>query len=164
MRDLDALLEMTALKPGQRCVVIGCQDKTLLERLALTGAEIYAVDNNEAVLSKIGELGLPNIKTHYSRLVERIVHLPSNYFNLVIVVYRLETVEQRKAMLTEVNRLLTVGGRAIILTKLRGFFRRKGVKAAELEKLKTSSPFKMLGERRIGGGVVLLMERIRPPA
>lgn len=164
MKDVRVALELATPKAGERCVLIGCQETELMKSLAETGAEIYAVDNDENTLTKIRELGLPNIVPHYSRLVERIVHLPSNYFHIAVVAYRLERVEQRRAMLTEVNRLLTLGGRALILARLRGVFRRGGIRKDELDTLISSSPLKLLEKRKFGNVVALLLERVRPPA
>lgn len=126
--------------------------------------EVVAVDNDWAVLDGVSSgLGLPQVRTHYSRLVERIVHLPSNIYDLVVVVHRLEGVEQRRAMLTEVERLLKVGGRAILAVRLRGLLGRRGMREKELEKLLESSPLKLLSRMKVGRSAVLTLERVRPP-
>ncbi len=137
--------------------------RTLSEKVGGDGL-VYAVDNDENLLQQVKTAGLPNVKVHYSRLVERIVHLPSNYFNLVIVAYRLENVLQRRAMLTEVNRLLMVNGKALIIARIRRLFRRRGFKEKELDDLLSKTPMKLLDRRKHGGMAVILLERVTPPA
>lgn len=148
-------------------MVIGCGDVELLKRLAEAvgpEGELVAVDTDWAVLDSVSsQLGLPQLKTHYSRLVERIVHLPSNSFDHVYVVHRLEGVEQKKAMLTEVERLLKMGGKAQIMVRLKGLLGGGGMKEGELEKLLESPALKLLSRVRVGRSIVLTMERVRPP-
>jgi ubiquinone/menaquinone biosynthesis C-methylase UbiE len=161
------LLELAGIQKGWRAVLIGCADLQLLRSLSdgVGGdGEVYAVDNDEEVISKVKASGLPNVRPLYSRLVERIVHLPSNYFHLAIVAYRLEDAMQRRNMLTEVNRLLIVKGRAIIIAYLKGFFRRRGISEKEFNELLARSPLKELDRRKSGGVVVVLLERVTPPA
>jgi hypothetical protein len=51
---------------------------------------------------------------------------------------------QKRGFMTEVRRLLKEGGRAIIVTRLKTFFRRSGVGKEELEKLLNTDGFRLV--------------------
>ncbi len=84
------------------------------------------------------------VKPVFTRVIERVVELPSNSFDLVIAVNSLERAMQKRGFMTEVRRLLREGGRAIIVTRLKTFFKRSGVGKDEFEKLVNTDGFRLV--------------------
>ncbi|MEM4155063.1 MAG: hypothetical protein QXW52_09645, partial [Candidatus Caldarchaeum sp.] len=65
--------------------------------------------------------------------------------------YVLERALNKRAFMTEARRVLRMGGKLIIVERLRTIFRRRGVRKNDLEKLLETAGFKT-EFRKLGGG------------
>jgi predicted methyltransferase len=64
---------------------------------------------------------------------------------------------QKRGFMTEVRRLLKEGGRVLIVTRLRTFFRRSGLKGGEFEKLISMDGFQVVHKRVNWGRATALL-------
>ncbi len=138
---------------GGRCLIIGAGEPNLTVKITkIVGAEeVVLVENNYEVLDRETSTAkdLVKITPIFTRVIERVVDLPSNSFDVVFTVNSVERALNKKALMTEARRLLKEGGRLVIYTELRNFFRRKGLKRGEFEQLLTTAGFRV-EYRKIG--------------
>ncbi|MEM4346305.1 MAG: hypothetical protein QXI02_05375, partial [Candidatus Caldarchaeum sp.] len=69
--------------------------------------------------------------------------------------YVLERALNKRAFMTEARRVLRMGGKLIIVERLRTIFRRRGLRRKDLEKLLETAGFKT-EFRKLGGGVAVV--------
>jgi SAM-dependent methyltransferase len=139
---------LEGLDGGGRCLILGVAYPSIVREAVerLNPAEVVVVEtSHEALETEAKALqGAVRVKPVFTRVIERVVELPSNSFDLVIAVNSLERAMQKRGFMTEVRRLLKEGGRAIIVTRLKTFFRRSGVGKEELEKLLNTDGFRLV--------------------
>jgi len=169
-KDADRILSDAGLRRGMSCVDVGCGDEELLFSMARqvgeTG-EVYAVERNRARLDYLAQrahqLGTNNITPFHSHLIERIVNMESRRFDFALVAYSFERVEMKRPMLTEVARILKVGGRALVLERLKRMPWGRGVQEKELDMMLDTKVFRV-DRREVGGGrILLLLTRLDTP-
>lgn len=114
----------------------------LVKRLGLS--EAHVADDDSQSLQNISTNSTVKITPVYTRVIERLVELPSTSFDTVVAVYSLERALNKRAFMTEVRRLLKQGGKLIVLTHVRSFLRRRGLPKTELDKLLATQGFKLV--------------------
>ncbi|MEM0337910.1 MAG: methyltransferase domain-containing protein [Candidatus Caldarchaeum sp.] len=115
----------------------------LVKRLGLSEAHV-ADDDSQSLQNLSTSSSTVKITPVYTRVIERLVELPSTSFDTVVAVYSLERALNKRAFMTEVRRLLKQGGKLIVLTHVRSFFRRRGLPKNELDKLLATQGFKLV--------------------
>ncbi len=132
---------------GGRCLIIGAgRPRLAMEITKIVGAdEVVLVENNYDILDRETYMAKDIVKITpvFTRVIERVVDLPSDSFDIVFAVNTLEKALNKKAFMTEVRRLLKERGRLVIYTGLRNFFIRKGLKKDEFEQLLTTAGFRV---------------------
>ncbi|MEM0443632.1 MAG: methyltransferase domain-containing protein [Candidatus Caldarchaeum sp.] len=137
---------------GGRVLFVGKPDNVLALAEKLGLSEIYLADDDHEALAKAVESSSGvKITPVYTRVVERFVELPSSSFDAVVSLYVLERALNKRAFMTEARRVLRMGGKLIIVERLRTIFRRRGVRKNDLEKLLETAGFKT-EFRKLGGG------------
>ncbi|MDJ0271318.1 MAG: class I SAM-dependent methyltransferase [Aigarchaeota archaeon] len=114
----------------------------LVKRLGLS--EAHVADDDSQSLQNLSTNSTVKITPVYTRVIERLVELPSTSFDTVVAVYSLERALNKRAFMTEVRRLLKQGGKLIVLTHVRSFLRRRGLPKTELDKLLATQGFKLV--------------------
>jgi SAM-dependent methyltransferase len=139
---------LEGLDGGGRCLILGVAYPSIVREAVerLHPAEVVVVETSHEALETEAKAvqGAVRVKPVFTRVIERVVELPSNSFDLVIAVNSLERAMQKRGFMTEVRRLLKEGGRAIIVTRLKTFFRRSGVGKGEFEKLLNTDGFRLV--------------------
>ncbi|MEM2986206.1 MAG: methyltransferase domain-containing protein, partial [Candidatus Caldarchaeum sp.] len=108
-------------------------------------SEAHVADDDSQSLQNLStSSSTVKITPVYTRVIERLVELPSTSFDTVVAVYSLERALNKRAFMTEVRRLLKQGGKLIVLTHVRSFFRRRGLPKNELDKLLATQGFKLV--------------------
>ncbi|MEM4641797.1 MAG: methyltransferase domain-containing protein [Candidatus Caldarchaeum sp.] len=115
----------------------------LVKRLGLSEAHV-ADDDSQSLQNLSTSSSTVKITPVYTRVIERLVELPSTSFDTVVAVYSLERALNKRAFMTEVRRLLKQGGKLIVLTHVRSFLRRRGLPKNELDKLLATQGFKLV--------------------
>ncbi len=144
-----SLLE--GLADGGRCIVLGVAYPSVVREVVerLHPAEVIVVETNIETLERETKAlkGDVRVRPVYTRVIERVVDLPSNSFDLVIAANSLERALQKRAFMTEVRRLLKEGGRILVVTRLRTFLRKSGLKGGEFEKLISMDGFQVVHKK-----------------
>jgi SAM-dependent methyltransferase len=152
---------LEGLDGGGRCLILGVAYPYIVREAVerLHPAEVVVVETSHEALETEAKAvqGAVRVKPVFTRVIERVVELPSNSFDLVIAVNSLERAMQKRGFMTEVRRLLKEGGRVLIVTRLRTFFRRSGLKGGEFEKLISMDGFQMVHKRVSWGRATALL-------
>jgi len=156
-----SLLE--GLADGGRCIVLGVAYPSVVREVVerLHPAEVIVVETNIETLEQETKAlkGDVRVRPVYTRVIERVVDLPSNSFDLVIAANSLERALQKRAFMTEVRRLLRDGGSAMIVTRLRTFYRRSGLRKEEFEKLLNIDGFRLAHKSVRSGKAVAVLTK-----
>jgi|GEM_PF-1415486 len=140
-----SLLE--GLVDGGRCLILGVAYPTMVREAVerLRPKEVVVVETSHEVLDYETKAvqGDVAVKPVFTRVIERVVDLPSNSFDLVIAFNSLEKALQKRAFMTEVRRLLKENGRAVIATRLRTFLRRSGLGKKDFDNLLNTDGFRL---------------------
>jgi len=95
-----------------RVLDIGCGTGALIDRLKHRCSEIWGVDNSPEALEFCRRRGLSNLVLSDATQVP----FPSDHFDLVTAIGIIEHVDDDRALLAEIRRLLKPGGVMILLT------------------------------------------------
>ncbi|QIG44389.1 class I SAM-dependent methyltransferase [Nocardioides anomalus] len=115
---LDALSSLTPLR-GRRLLDIGCADGTYTRRLAVGFAQVDAVDIEPERLDDFRRAGLGSIRVQ--EMSADALDFPDETFDVVTAIEVMEHVGDVDAVLREVARVLSPGGRFLVTTPNRWF-------------------------------------------
>jgi len=131
---------------GGRCLVLGARVPGIASQVGVIvdAEEVVVVDTSYEVLER-EKSSANNIRITpvFTRVIERVVDLPSNSFDLVVAVDSLESALNKKGFMTEVRRLLKKGGRFVLITRVKRLLSKHGVSREEFEKLLLTAGFKV---------------------
>ena len=167
--ELARLLIDNGLTNGVRLACIGVEEPSLLRKLAdVVGSNgvVYAVEKDKDRLAAVEEIvrnGYDNVKPFYAPLLERIPYLPNNWFNLVLLYHTPERVSPYYlTLLNETHRLLKHGGKAIVVSRVKGLLSREGVEEKELDKAISTTSFKLEHKIKKAKELVVILTRVEP--
>jgi len=163
-------LHEAGIERGSSCILLGVEDVDLvLEVAKLVGDEgvVYAVDNREEILDEVKRIAeenkVKNVKTLYSRLLERIPTLPNSWFNIALLHNTFERVNPYQlTLINETHRLLKQGGKAVVITRVKSLFSRAGIPEKRVRDVISKSQFKVLKEHKHGRETVFILLREAP--
>ena len=116
-RRLEALVRLLALQPGTRLLDAGCGSGWLADRFRQLGAEVWAMD--------LARQGIAGVRHRFPRLavyaLGDVYHLPfaSGSFGVVVLSEVVEHLEDIRAALDEVRRVLQPGGQVAVSVPFR---------------------------------------------
>jgi ubiquinone/menaquinone biosynthesis C-methylase UbiE len=112
-------IDLSQPQPGETCIDLGCGKGTDLIRLreAVGGQGlVYGIDISEGMLAKaqknIDKFGYSNVKLIRSELEQ--LHVESNIANLVISNCTINHASNKRAVWSEIKRVLKKGGRLVV--------------------------------------------------
>ncbi|MEM0349067.1 MAG: methyltransferase domain-containing protein [Candidatus Caldarchaeum sp.] len=121
-------------------------------------SEAHVADDDSQALQKLAtnSAGV-KITPVYTRVIERLVELPSTSFDTVLALHSLEKALNKRAFMTEARRLLRQGGKLVVVTRVRSFLRRRGLQETELDKLLATQGFKLVEKIQKGGEALCVL-------
>ncbi|MCX8200920.1 MAG: class I SAM-dependent methyltransferase [Candidatus Caldarchaeum sp.] len=106
----------------------------IAEKLSISEL-VVATDDQQSLEQAMTSHHALKITPIYTRVIERLVELPSQSFDTIIAIYALEKAVNKRAFMTEARRLLREKGKLFITEKIKSFLRGQGLKKEEFEKL-----------------------------
>ncbi|MEM1947673.1 MAG: methyltransferase domain-containing protein [Candidatus Caldarchaeum sp.] len=141
-----------------RVLFIGDAEAAVMTAEKLGLSEVYVADDDWAKLEKVASAQKSvKVVPVYTRVIERLVELPSQSFDVIVSLNGLEKALNKPGFMTEALRLLKEGGTLVILTRLRTFFHKTGIKKDLLEKLLGTRGYRQQSVKKGGGRVFAVL-------